>query len=223
MNSWIFTHHRSMRSSIRRTSHTRLRRAVLLLACGLSLSCSWSFGHATEHAAPWQATHLPSGTRQLSYSTTGLVLGHAIPYRVTFFCHPFSTQQEKGTLGLDIHVQDVAALKGFPFDAFEGPDAETNGKKLLRIAIVGPQSATTVVDAVLSGWIPEMNQFAFGFAELSQRPKSTAKTVLQALATHADRVQLTITHPQRPHIKLVFDVPVADQRAAFKALLTGLR
>ena len=174
-------------------------------------------------AAKWQASKTENGTRYLSYSSTSPQLGKPTPHTVTFSCNPVSTKTEKGMLGIEVQLDDVASLKAFQFDAFEGPDATTNGKKLLRISVVRPNTPPFTVDSLLSGWTPDTNKFAFGTAQESQRAKSTEKTVLQALATDAESVQITITDPRNSKLKLDFIVPVSGQRDAFKTLLSGLK
>lgn len=173
--------------------------------------------------AQWQVSKAANGTRYLAYSAHATVLGKQVPQTVTFFCNPVNTQTEKGALGIDVQFNQVAALKPFPFDAFEGPDATTHGKKLLRLTLTRPDKPDTRVDLDANGWTPDHNQFSFGIAAESQAPKSTEKAVLQALATDAETLQITITHPRNPKIKLEVQVPMAGQRGEFKALLAGLK
>jgi hypothetical protein len=109
------------------------------------------------------------------------------------------------------------------FDAFEGPDASTHGKKLLRIEIKRPNQPPYTVDSVLNGWIPDENRFTFGIAEENHRPKSLPKIVLQTLSDNAQSIQLTIIDPVNPKLQLQFIVPVSDKSADFKALLAGLK
>jgi hypothetical protein len=76
---------------------------------------------------------------------------------------------------------------------------------------------------MLSGWTPGPKNFAFGTSAESQRATSTEKTVLQALAADAESLQLTITDPRNPKLKLEFSVPITEKRGEFKALLAGLK
>lgn len=171
----------------------------------------------------WETSRLDNGTRYLSYYANAPQLGKPTPFMVNFFCYPFSTKTEKGMLGIEIYVDNVAALKPFKFDDFDGPDAATNGRKLLRITVNRPGKPAYVVDSMLSGWTPGPKNFAFGVAEESQRARSVEKTVLQALAEDAESLQLTVTDPRNPKLKLEFSVPIAVKRGEFKALLTGLK
>jgi hypothetical protein len=195
------------------------RAGIATLLVSASLLCTAQ----TAPAAKWQASRLDNGTRYLSYSATAPLLGKPTAFMVNFFCYPLSTKTEKGMLGIEIHVDNVATLKPFQFDSFEGPDAATNGRKLLRIEVNNPDKPTYVVDSLVSGWIPDTSKFAFGISEESQRIKSSTKTVLRALADDADSLKLTITDPRNPKLQLEFTVPVANQRAEFKTLLTGLK
>lgn len=190
--------------------------AVLTSASLLSMA-------QTAPPARWLVSKLENGTRHLSYTATAPLLGKPTTFMVTFFCYPYSTKNVKGMLGIDIYVDNVATLKPFQFDDFEGPDALANGKKLLRITVNSPGKPPYVVDSLLSGWIPDVSKFAFSVSEESQRAKSFQKTVLRALVDDADSLQVVITAPRNPKLKLEFNVPVANQRTEFKTLLTGLK
>lgn len=171
----------------------------------------------------WRVSKAENGTRYLTYSTQATVLGKQVPQTVTFFCNPVHTRTEKGALGIEVQFNQVATLKSFPFDAFEGPDALAHGKKLLRLTLTRPDKPNTRVNMDVNGWTPGDNQFSFGIAAQSQAPNSTERAVLQALATDAETLQVTISHPRNPTIKLEIQVPVAAQRGEFKALLAGLK
>ena len=177
---------------------------------------------SAQSDAKWQ-TKTENGTRYLIYTGSATVAGKPVAHAVTFFCNPTSTRNEKGMLGIEIQFNQVATLKGFPFDAFEGPDASTHGKKLLRLTVLRTGKPDTKVDTHVNGWMPDSNQFTFGTAAESQASKSIEKTVLQALASDADAIRLTITHPRNPASKLEVQVPVAAKREDFKALLAGLK
>ncbi len=195
------------------------RACLFVLFGSLALTCAAQ----TVPPAKWETSKLDNGTRYLSYHSTAPQLGKPTPFIVNFFCSPFSTKTEKGMLGIEIYVDNVAALKPFKFDDFDGPDAATNGKKLLRITVNRPGKPAFVADTMLSGWTPGPKNFAFGTSEESQRAKSTEKTVLQALADDAESLQLTITDPRNAKLKLEFTVPVTDKRSEFKSLLAGLK
>lgn len=194
-------------------------------ACLFALFASLPFMCAAQTAptAKWEASTLENGTRYLSYHASAPQLGKPTPFMVNFFCYPFSTKTENGMLGIEIYVDNVASLKPFKFDDFDGPDAATNGKKLLRITVNRPGKPPSVADTMLSGWTPGPKNFAFGTSAESQRATSTEKTVLQALAADAESLQLTITDPRNPKLKLEFSVPITEKRGEFKALLAGLK
>ncbi len=173
--------------------------------------------------AQWEASRLDNGMRYLTYRATAPLLGKPTPVKVNFFCYPFSTKTEKGTLGFEIHVSDIAALKPFRFEDFEGPDAASNGKKLLRISVARPGKPAFVVDSLVSGSSPDAKAFTFSIAQESQLAKSTERTVLQALADDADSVQMTITDTRNAKLKLEFTVPVVGKHGDFKTLLAGLK
>jgi hypothetical protein len=190
--------------------------ALLGLVPGLSAAQSPS-------DARWQVTQSGNGTRYLTYSATASVLGKPVAHQVTFFCNPHSTRTEKGMLGLEVRFNQVSVLKAFPFDAFEGPDATTHGKKLLRLTVIRPGQPDAHMNTDVNGWTPDTQQFTFGTAADSQAARSTERTVLQALAHDADSLRITITHPRDPNTTLAVQVPVAARRGDFKALLEGLK
>lgn len=173
--------------------------------------------------ATWRATQEPNGTRYLTFSATASVLGKPVAHQVTFFCNPHSTRTEKGMLGIEVRFNQVSVLKAFPFDAFEGPDASTHGKKLLRLTLIRPGQPDAHWNTDVNGWTPDTHQFTFGTAADSQVPRSIERTVLQALAHDADSLRITITHPREPGTTLAVQVPVAARRGDFKALLEGLK
>lgn len=173
--------------------------------------------------ATWRATQAPNGTRYLTFSATASVLGKPVAHQVTFFCNPHSTRTEKGMLGIEVRFNQVSVLKAFPFDAFEGPDASTHGKKLLRLTLIRPGQPDAHWNTDVNGWTPDTHQFTFGTAADSQVARSIERTVLQALAHDADSLRITITHPRDPGTTLAVQVPVAARRGDFKALLEGLK
>lgn len=174
-------------------------------------------------AGRWQASMAENGVRYLSFSAASPQLGKTVEHTVTFRYDPKDTKYSKSSIGFAVLVEDVTALKSFPFDAFEGPDASTHGKKLLRLTVNRPGQPPFAVDSFVNGATPDTNKFEFGTSALSQDPKSTEKGVLKALATDADSLQITLTHPRNPKVKLEFLVPVSNQRNEFKALLSGLK
>ncbi len=120
-----------------------VRAGVATVLVSATLLCSAQ----TAPAAKWQASGLDNSTRYLSYSATGPLLCIPTGFVVYFFCCRLSTRTEKGMLGIQVHVENVAALKPFQFDAFEGPDATTNGKKLLRIAVNRPGQPAYAIES----------------------------------------------------------------------------
>jgi hypothetical protein len=198
---------------------TAWRAMALAFAASLSLFCA-------AQSAPegkWESSRLENGARTLSYSTTTPLLGKPTAVMVNFFCNPLSTKNEKGVLGFDIYIDNVAALKPFRFEDFEGPDAATQGKKLLRISINRSNKPAFVVDSLLNGWTPDLKNFAFGTASESRLAKSNERTILKMLADDAEGVEFVITDPKNAKLKLKVVVPVTGKQAEFKALLAGLK
>ncbi|TAG44905.1 MAG: hypothetical protein EAZ30_16645 [Betaproteobacteria bacterium] len=192
---------------------------VLALASGLSMVV----GAQTTPAGKWTAERTETGMRSLSYDATVPVLGKPTRVTVSFYCDTFTSKMVHGALGFDLFVDKVAALKPFRFDDFEGPDALSNGKKLMRVSIIRPGKPTYTVNVNPSGSTPAEGNFVFGVMEVSKLAKSTPRTMLQMLADGAERFEITITDTKNPKLKLEIVVPVAGKEADFKTLMTGLK
>ncbi len=194
---------------------------VVTLFAALSISSA-----ANPTAAPqgkWVAERTDQGQRSLSYNATVPLLGKPTRVTVSFNCDLLVSKQINGTLGFDVYVNNVAALKPFRFGDFEGPDATTNGRKLMRIAITRSGKPPYSVELVPSGSTPAEGNFVFGTAEVSKLAKSAQRTLLQMLAEGGERFDITITDPKDPKLKLEISVPVADKQAEFKTLISGLK
>jgi hypothetical protein len=171
----------------------------------------------------WVAERSDQGQRSLSYNATVPLLGKPTRVTVSFNCDPLVSKQINGTLGFDVYVDNVAALKPFRFSDFEGPDATTNGRKLMRVAITRPGKPLYTVDLMPSGSTPAEGSFVLGTAEVSKLTKSPQRTLLQMLAEGAERFDITVTDPKNPKLKLEISVPVADKQAEFKTLISALK
>ncbi len=171
----------------------------------------------------WVAERTDLGQRSLSYNATVPLLGKSTRVTVSFNCDPLASKQINGTLGFDVYVDNVAALKPFRFADFEGPDATTNGRKLMRVAIARPGKPLYTVDLMPSGSTPAEGSFVFGTAEVSKLAKSPQRNLLQLLAEGAERFDITVTDPKNPKLKLEISIPVADKQAEFKTLISGLK
>ena len=194
------------------------RQALVALLCG-----AWLLAAAQPVPdGKWLASTLPNGTRLLSYTSPAALLGKPSTVNVGFFCSPVSTKTERGMLGIELTIQGVAALKRFQFDAFEGPDAITHGRKLMRLAVKRPGKPDWVVDLSPNGWTPDTDRFTFGIAQESRRARSTEKALLQALAEDADALHLTVTDAVDRTLQVNVTVPVSGRHSDFKALLAGL-
>jgi hypothetical protein len=202
-------------------SLTRLLLAtfVFVLTSGLSLTCAAQ----PATAGTWVAERADNGGRTLSYNATVPLLGKPTRITVSFNCDPFTSKMVHGTLGFDLYVGNVAALKPFRFDDFEGPDALTNGRKLMRVGITRTDKPLHTVDLMPSGSTPAEGNFVFGVMEVSKLAKSTPRSILQMLAEGAERFEITITDPKNPKLKLEISVPVAGKQAEFKTLLKELK
>ena len=176
------------------------------------------------HAQPaWEPLEQASGAAKLRYHATVELLGKPTPVQLVFHCDPHSDAAAKGALGFDLFIDGAKALAPFAFDDFEGPDAPALRKPLLRAIVHRKGKVPLTFQVAPSGWYDTTDRFAFGMSALSSASRSTPRSLLNALgAGSADRLTLEITDFRRPDVKLAFDVPVADQAAAFRALLAGL-
>ena len=161
--------------------------------------------------------------RRLDYSAKVFLLGKASQITLSFYVDTTETQQEHGALGFDLTLRDIANLKAFNFDAFEGPDATAGGKKLLRTTLYKAGKVEQTLDLSPSGSIPELGAFAFGVAAITAEPSSDPKTLLRALERGGDILMISITDPGNPKLKLEFPVSVTGKEADFKTLLSDVK
>lgn len=196
------------------------------LQCSLALF-GFSVLAATAQPAPtWKSEKLGDTGRTLTYEATVPLLGKPTKINLVFMCDPISKGDVHGTVGFDLYLHKVAALKPFSFDDFEGPDsvAGEKGRKPMTLIVKRKGKAPLKLDLVPNGFTPHMTNYAFGIAAMSKEPKSDAKTLLRALEVDdAESLQIIITDTRKPTLKLDLTVPVAGRQADFKALLTGLK
>lgn len=172
---------------------------------------------AATPQGPWKAARAGS-LRSLSYDATASLLGKATPITVKFYRDPTNTRTEAGFLGVDVVFRNVAQLKPFHFDDFEGPDATTQGKKPMRVTLTRKDKPALTASLDVSGSVPDNNQFVIGFGQESRQKSGFPLALLQALADGAESVQFTITNPRDAKLKLDFTVPVAGTQAQFRTL-----
>ena len=99
------------------------RRTLQCLALLLT-ACMVSTVSAQPHDATWTAEVQEGGNRYLSWSATVPLLGKPTKINLAFQCNPKSEKDVHGTLGFDLYLHGIAALKPFSFDDFDGPDAK---------------------------------------------------------------------------------------------------
>lgn len=197
----------------------------------LLLSALICFGPVAAEAqaqapARWIPGQLGNGVPTLEYAATVPLLGKPVRINLVFRCDPTSKGDVHGTLGFDLFLHGVAALKPFSFDDFEGPDAVAGakGRKPMELIVKRKDKAPLALKVVPSGFAPHITNYAFGVAALSAEPRSEARTLLRALeAADAESLQIIVTDTRQPGLKLDFTVPVAGRQAEFKALLAGLK
>lgn len=158
----------------------------------------------------------------LVYAATPTLLGIPTPVSVEFRCDPTWDKNSAGTLGFDISLKNPARLKGFPFNDFEGPDAQASA--VVQAVVTRKAKPPLTLKMNGGGWYSEEKTFVFGVSEVSKKSQSTPKTLLRALADEgAESLLITISDPRNPKLRFEFSLPVADQQAAFANLLTGLK
>jgi hypothetical protein len=194
------------------------RRSLLLLA---SLAVFAAPLQAQNTGAKWTQPVSGESTRNLTYTAVAQVLGKPTKIEVNFFVDPSNHKESAGALGVDVAFHDSDKFSGFKFDAFDGPDAPAQAKKLMSLSVDGKPGFQTNEQA--SGGYGEGKIFSFSVSELTRRPKSPAKSFLQAIAAGGDNVSIVITDFKNPKLKLEITVPVADQRNAFKKLLLDVK
>lgn len=190
--------------------------------CGaLAVAILVMAGFDPVQAQKWEATAQDS-QHWLKYSASAPLLGHPTPFSIAFHCDPKSGNDVFGTLGFDVSVKDVAELKQFPFDDFEGPDAPVAAK--VEATIINAKGDEVSIRTQASGGYSSADTFCFGIADLSKDAKSPAKSILRALAEPGvETLQITIADPRDPKLKLEFGIAIAGRQKEFETLLTGLK
>lgn len=210
-------------------AHTRLTLPNALQRCvqfAATLLCFTAIAANAQPAGTWKTDKLGDTGRTLAYEATVPLLGKPTKINLVFMCDPVSKGDVHGTVGFDLYLHKIAALKPFSFDDFEGPDsvAGDKGRKPMALIVKRKGKAPLRLDVVPNGFTPHMTNFGFGIADMSKEPKSDAKTLLRALeADDAESLQIIITDTRKPSLKLDLTVPVAGQQAEFKKLLAGLK
>jgi hypothetical protein len=177
------------------------------------------------HAAPtppkWESKR-EQNTRSLTVATTATLNGKTTPVSILFYCDPSPSKGVvHSTLGVDIEFAEIAKLKPFNFEAFEGPDANPGEKMLLTITRSGKPASTFKL--VPSGSTPNEGFFMFSFTDKSRDAKSKSKTILTTLGDNAEALKITISDVRDAKLKLEINIPLAEKQAEFVALLSGLK
>lgn len=208
-----------------------MRTFLSVLAVALSVSClslpvqaarlRQEIAVATTKGA-WQSSESANAQR-LEYIAKVFLLSKANKIALSFYCDTTETKNEHGALGFDLHISDLAPLAAFDFNAFEGPDATTAGKKLLRTTLYRQGKVVQTLDFSPSGFITAPGSFDFGVSAITAEPKSDAKALLQALAEGADILMISVTDSADPKLKLEFPVAVSGKGELFQTLLKGVK
>ncbi|MDX2220498.1 MAG: hypothetical protein SF172_15885 [Burkholderiales bacterium] len=210
-------------------AHTRPTLTHALQRCvqlAVALLCFTAIAATAQPAGTWKTDKLGDTGRTLTYEATVPLLGKPTKINLVFMCDPVSKGDVHGTVGFDLYLHKIAALKPFSFDDFEGPDsvAGDKGRKPMELIVKRKDKAPLVLKVVPNGFTPHVTNYGFGMADVSKEPKSDSKTLLRALESpDAESLQIIITDTRNPKLKLDLTVPVAGQQAAFKTLLTGLK
>lgn len=148
-------------------------------------------------------------------------MGKSVPVELQFFCSFENTKMLHGAIGFDMRVSGVATLAPFSFDDFEGPDAPTTEKSLMRVSVNRTGQPALAYQASPSGSYVADGVFVFEVSEMTQKPSSIAKSVVKALADDkAESLNIVITDPKDAKRSIDLTVAVADKRGDFKALMT---
>jgi hypothetical protein len=168
----------------------------------------------------WTTQQTESGVHTLAFNGQATLMGKTVPVALQFYRSTSQSKTVQGAIGFELHVSNVDKLAPFAFDDFEGPDASTIGKPLLRATINRTGQAALSFSASPSGSYVSQGVFSFEVSELTRKPTSTAKSVLQALAGDtAESLRIVITDPHDAKRTLDLTLPVADKHGDFKALL----
>lgn len=209
------------------TSHVSLR-ADRRHALALLLMSIFSFplcGRAQTPPATgtWTAASVNDG-HTLTYSTRVMLLGKSTPVSVRFSAFPTVRKDIHGTLGWDVTVRGTDELRGFDFNAFDGPDAISGNRKLMTVGLMSAGKATLNTAFAVSGSFTDTNDFTFGVMALSRLKSSTERRVLENLADHTTQsMTISIQDARDAKTRLELTVPLAGQHAAMRKLLSVLK
>ncbi len=160
--------------------------------------------------------------RSLSNSFMATLLGHTVPVTVTFRCDPTWDMESSGTLGFKVAIKNPAKISGFPFNDFEGPDAVAAPE--VRMTLISKDLPPRTFKASASGSYSEIDVFSFDVSEVSKKPKSVQRSLLQALAgSDSETLKISIAPPGKPDLALDLTLSVSGKQTEFQSLLTGLK
>ncbi len=194
---------------------------TVVLASSLILVGAGGLIDAAPMTPKWESKR-EQNTRVLNLTTIATLNGKESPVSVRFYCDPSPSKGlVHSTLGIEITFSEIAKLKPFDFEGFEGPDANP-GKKML-LTITRSANPASTFQLVPSGSTPSDGAFMFSINDASRDAKSQSKTVLTALGNNAESLKIIITDARDPKLKLEINIPVADKQSEFIALLSGLK
>lgn len=178
----------------------RVRLAVLAVLLALAPAA-----RAEDWAFEESAT---SGVLTATVATEAVLGEHAAPVAIRFQCGP----GEGGTLSILLIARDTRFVPGFPFDTFEGPDAETRGRPLYRVE-VGSESVGFGFDLTVEGWYVDQYAFVFGHAA-PVGPDSPVARIAKAVQQGATTMTVGVAVPDGSDRWLLAKVPMTGASAA---------
>jgi hypothetical protein len=195
---------------------------VLVVVLALGEAPSW----ADVAQELWHAETTGTAAHSLSLATYAHINETKTPAKLTLFSNAEHTVNSRGTLGLRVEIAHYAALHGFHFSDFEGPDAPARTQPLMEITIQRSSGLPLSFKLAPAGFVSsdatsDQPFFVFTVASPAGEP-SIAKEILKALDDNARSLQIAITDMRDPATKLQLVAPITERKAGFAKLVEQL-
>ncbi|HYM00487.1 MAG TPA: hypothetical protein VEZ90_16145 [Blastocatellia bacterium] len=190
--------------------------AFTLLVCG-----AFPAGLASASSDGWQVKTVQNGTSAVAEGQAKTPDGPA-KASLSFTCVP----GKGGTSSIEFIVQGANNMKGFPFDAFEGPDAPAANLSLITFT-VHRAAGDLVVKSGCSGFyggsdVPD-DAFTFEIASVLKNRQRTVAQVSNALIQGATSISIKITGYKQPGKVVEATFPADGAAAAVGQVMKGCR
>jgi hypothetical protein len=188
-----------------------MQRTLAAAAFALAFSCAV----AAQDEPSWRGTVDENGLRRAE-AIGRAKLGEAeVPARLELTC----TTGQGGAVTWTLKLAPKAALAGFDFDAFEGPDAATGDRALARLELDGGVLRTGF-DTRVDGFVPGADAFAFAFAAPANSA-SQAGLLAEAVDATTRAIRWTVRAPDDSGRAIVASIPAGGAAPVLRETMMG--